>query len=46
MRNEIEARDPNGLERATETVTRALEAKFGKGEFEARSQAIFVSAFC
>jgi ubiquinone/menaquinone biosynthesis C-methylase UbiE len=45
LRNEIEARDPNGLERATEAVTRALEAKFGKGEFEAKSQAIFVSAF-
>ena len=46
LRNEIEARDPNGLERATEAVTRALEAKFGKGEFEAKSQAIFVTAAC
>ncbi len=46
LRNEIEARDPNGLERATEAVAKAIEAKFGKGEFEARSQAIFISAFC
>jgi len=46
LRNEIEKRDPNGLERATETVRRALEEKFGKGEFEAKSQAIFVVAFC
>ncbi len=46
LRNEIEKRDPNGLERATEAVTKALEAKFNKGEFEARSQAIFVTAFC
>jgi len=46
LRNEIEARDPNGLERATEAVAKALEQKFGEGEFEARSQAIFVTAFC
>ena len=46
LRNEIEARDPDGLARATEAVTRALEEKFGSGEFEARSQAIFVTAEC
>ena len=46
LRNEIEKRDPNGLERATEAVTKALEKRFGKGPFEAGSRAIFVSAFC
>jgi SAM-dependent methyltransferase len=46
LRNEIEARDPNGIERATEAVTRALEEKYGKGEFEARNQAIFITAEC
>jgi SAM-dependent methyltransferase len=44
LRGEIEARDPNGLERATEAVTRALEAKFGTGPFHAASRALFVTA--
>jgi SAM-dependent methyltransferase len=46
LRNEIEARDPNGLERATAAVTRALEKEYGSGEFEAKNQAIFISAEC
>jgi SAM-dependent methyltransferase len=46
LRNEIEARDPNGLERATEAVTRAIEKEYGTGEFEATNQAIFISAEC
>ena len=45
LRNEIEKRDPNGLERATDAVAKALEEKFGKGEFEAKSQAIFITAY-
>jgi ubiquinone/menaquinone biosynthesis C-methylase UbiE len=44
LRNEIEARDPDGLERATEAVTRALEEEYGNGEFEAKNQAIFITA--
>jgi SAM-dependent methyltransferase len=44
LRNEIEARDPHGIERATEAVARALEEEYGKGEFEAKNQAIFITA--
>lgn len=43
-RVDIEKRDPYGLELATNTVARALEAKYGKGEFEVRSRAIFIQA--
>jgi hypothetical protein len=38
--------DPNGIERATEAVKQALEEKYGSGEFEAKNQAIFISAEC
>jgi SAM-dependent methyltransferase len=43
-RAEIEARDPGGLERATERVTAALKARFGPGPFMVRSRALFVTA--
>jgi ubiquinone/menaquinone biosynthesis C-methylase UbiE len=46
LRNEIESRDPDGLARATEAVTRAVEEKFGSGEFETTNQAIIITAEC
>jgi ubiquinone/menaquinone biosynthesis C-methylase UbiE len=46
LRNEIESRDPNGLARATEVVARAVEEKFGSGEFETTNQAIIITAEC
>jgi ubiquinone/menaquinone biosynthesis C-methylase UbiE len=46
LRNEIEMRDPDGLARATEAVARAVEDKFGSGEFEATNQAIVITAEC
>ncbi len=39
LRNEIEARDPGGLERATRKATEALTEKFGAGPIEGRIQA-------
>ncbi len=44
LRNEIEARDPGGLEKATKAATEALRARFGNGPIEGRISAIVVSA--
>ena len=44
LRNEIEARDPGGLERATAVATDALRDRFGKGPIEGRISAVVVSA--
>lgn len=44
LRNEIEARDAEGLERATETATAALRARFGDGPIEGRISALVVAA--
>lgn len=38
-RNEIEGRDPSGLEEATEAVTRAMAQRFGDGPIDGRMQA-------
>ena len=46
LRNEIESRDPDGLARATRAVARALEEKFGTGEFETTNQAFVITANC
>ncbi len=43
VRSEIEARDPHGLERATEAVAEALRERFGDGPIEGRIQALVVS---
>jgi ubiquinone/menaquinone biosynthesis C-methylase UbiE len=39
LRNEIEARDPTGLERACEVTTEAIAARFGAGAVDAKIQA-------
>jgi ubiquinone/menaquinone biosynthesis C-methylase UbiE len=44
LRNEIEARDPAGLENATDAATKALQKQFGDGPIEGRIQAIVFSA--
>ena len=44
LRNEIEARDPGGLERATAVATAALRARFGDGPIEARISAVVAAA--
>ena len=44
LRNEIEARDPGGLERAVAAATAALRARFGDGPIEARISAVVVAA--
>ena len=44
MRNEIEARDPNGLPAATDAAADALAARFGTGAIEAPMQAKVVTA--
>ena len=44
LRNEIEARDPNGLERATAAATEALRERFGDGPIEGRISGIVVEA--
>jgi hypothetical protein len=44
LRNEIETRDANGLERATEAAARALEKRFGLGPFTVTTQALVVTA--
>jgi len=44
LRNEIEARDPDGLERATEVATAALRARYGNGPIEGRISAFVVAA--
>lgn len=43
-RGEIEARDPDGLERATEHVAKALARRFGEGPIEGRIRALVVTA--
>jgi hypothetical protein len=44
LRNEIEARDPDGLARVTDAVTVALRARFGDGPFHAPQQALLATA--
>jgi SAM-dependent methyltransferase len=44
LRNEILARDPEGLERATDVAAEALRARFGEGPMEGRISAVVVSA--
>ncbi len=44
LRNEIETREPGGLERATEAATEALRARYGPGPVEGRISAVIVSA--
>jgi len=44
LRNEIEAREPGGLERATAVATAALRARYGDGMIEGRISAVVVAA--
>lgn len=44
LRNEIEAREPGGLERATTAATEAIRARYGTGPVEGRISAVIVSA--
>lgn len=44
LRNEIEARDANRLEEATEAAARAIAARFGYGAIDAKMQAHIVVA--
>jgi ubiquinone/menaquinone biosynthesis C-methylase UbiE len=44
LRNEIEARDPPGLEHATAQTTAALARRFGNGPIEGRIRAFVISA--
>jgi SAM-dependent methyltransferase len=44
LRNEIEARDPEGLARATARAAEAIRRRFGTGEVEGKVQAHVVSA--
>jgi SAM-dependent methyltransferase len=44
LRNEIEAREPGGLERATAAATEAIRARYGPGPVEGRISAVVVSA--
>lgn len=44
LRNEIEQRDPGGLERATDAAASALEKRFGLGPFTVTTQALVVTA--
>jgi len=44
LRNEIEAREPGGLERATAVATEALRSRFGDGPIEGRISAVVVAA--
>lgn len=44
LRNEIEAREPGGLGRATAAVTDAIRARYGDGPIEGRISAVVVSA--
>jgi SAM-dependent methyltransferase len=43
LRNEIEAREPGGLERATAVAKAALKERFGDGPIEGRISAVVVS---
>lgn len=44
LRGEIEARDPDGLDQATEAAAAALAEAFGRGEIVGKGQAIVVTA--
>ena len=44
LRGEIEARDPEGLDAATEAASAALTDAFGGGEIVGWGQAVVVSA--
>jgi SAM-dependent methyltransferase len=44
LRNEILARDPGGLERATGVAAEALRSRFGDGQIEGRISAVIVAA--
>jgi SAM-dependent methyltransferase len=44
LRNEIEARDPQGLARATDAAAEAIAKRFGSGRVDARIQALLVAA--
>lgn len=44
LRNEIEARDPSGLEGATQACTEALARRFGNGTVEGRIRAHVITA--
>lgn len=44
LRNEIEAREPGGLDRATEVAAAALRDRFGNGPIEGRISAVVVAA--
>jgi hypothetical protein len=44
LRNEIEARDPSGLEAATQACAKALALRFGSGPVEGRIQAHVITA--
>jgi ubiquinone/menaquinone biosynthesis C-methylase UbiE len=44
MRNEVLARDPDGLQRATEASAQALRREFGSGAIEGRIKAHVISA--
>ena len=44
LRNEIEAREPGGLQRATVVATEAIRTRFGPGPVEGRISAVIVSA--
>ena len=44
LRNEIEARDPSGLEAATQACAQALARRFGSGPVEGRIRAHVITA--
>jgi ubiquinone/menaquinone biosynthesis C-methylase UbiE len=44
LRTEIEARDPSGLERATDVATQALASRFGDGAVDGQIRALIVTA--
>lgn len=46
LRNEIEARDPSGLQRATDVAAEALAQRFGHGSVDGRMQAHVVMVDC
>ena len=44
LRNEIESRDPAGLQKATDHAARLLVERFGAGEVEGKIQALVIEA--
>jgi hypothetical protein len=44
LRNEIEARDPKSLERATDLTEQAVRQRFGSGPVEGKIQALVIAA--